>query len=776
MSGRRKLSLQVPTELALVGVSVATLVGFRRLFLDWSFLAKPLVAVLVSHLLAAVLRRRRTPIALAALVSAVVLVVLGSWLFYASTTRFGVPGIATFDAFTADLRAAIELFRDVEAPAEALPGFVAGTAIALWVTAFLADWAAFRLWAPFEAVLPSAGLFVFASLFGADQYRAGAAAVFLASVLAFLLLHRAWRLESSAAWIRGDAQRGSRALVRAGVGLAAAALIIGAATGPLLPGAKADALFDWKDLGGGDGTRVTLSPLVDIQSRLVQDSNTEVFTVRSDRRAYWRLTALDAFDGRVWKSSRRFSRVNGDLPAQTATHASTMLVQQEFDISGLAQIWLPAAFEPREIEAPGLLTRWEPTTSTLIVDRQTSDGLQYDVTSAYPNYVAGDLRQATGPPPDDIAKQFLELPADFSPKVAALAEQVASSATTPFDKALALQSYFRSGAFTYSTAVSSGHGDNRLESFLFDEKKGYCEQFAGAFAAMARSIGLPARVAVGFTPGDVDAADPTLYHVRGKHAHAWPEVYLTGYGWVLFEPTPSRGAPNAGYTGVTEAQDPTSPIPAVTGDVTTTTAPTLSTDEIDPNLEPLPGSGSAPVEPVPEDTSNGGGGRGGWAGWLLMVLLGVGALYVVAVLGGRAARRLVRRRRARTARARIDVAWREAVESLGVLGIEPNPAETPLELASRAGRQARLNGPELHDLAALTTEARYAPDRAATEDDTEVTRARRGAAAVADRVRATTTAPQRLGYHLSPRARLSRARHHRGPRRTLAGPSTPRSH
>ena len=325
--------------------------GFRRLFLDWSFLGKPLLLVLVSHLIAAVLRRRRTPVALAALVSAVALVLVGSWLFYASTTGLGVPGAATFDAFTADLRAAVDLFRDVEAPAEALPGFVAGTAIALWITAFLADWAAFRLWAPFEAVLPSAGLFVFASLFGADQYRAGAAALFLAAVLAFLLLHRAWRLESSAAWIRGDAQRGSRALVRAGIGLAATALVLGAATGPLLPGAHADAILDWKDLGGGDGTRVTLSPLVDIQSRLVQESETEVFTVRSDRRAYWRLTALDAFDGRVWKSSRRFSRVSGDLPAQTASHAATTVVQQQFDIGGLSQIWLPAAYEPRELDA-----------------------------------------------------------------------------------------------------------------------------------------------------------------------------------------------------------------------------------------------------------------------------------------------------------------------------------------------------------------------------------------------------------------------------------------
>ena len=114
-------------------------------------------------------------------------------------------------------------------------------------------------------------------------------------------------------------------------------------------------------------------------------------------------------------------------------------------------------------------------------------------------------------------------------------------------------------------------------------------------------------------------------------------------------------------------------------------------------MEPL-------AEPPPPAAERGTG----WAGWLLFALLGVAALYVVAVLGGRAARRLLRRRRARTARARIDVAWKEAVESLGVLGIEANPAETPLELASRARVQGHLTGPELRDLAALATGARYA--------------------------------------------------------------------
>ena len=104
----------------------------------------------------------------------------------------------------------------------------------------------------------------------------------------------------------------------------------------------------------------------------------------------------------------------------------------------------------------------------------------------------------------------------------------------------ALQDSFRDGSFTYSLAVQPGQSTSAIEAFLFENRVGYCEQFAGAFAAMARAVGLPARVAVGFTPGQPDPLTPGRYVVRGENAHAWPEVYLAGIGWVGFEPTPGE--------------------------------------------------------------------------------------------------------------------------------------------------------------------------------------------------------------------------------------------
>ena len=122
---------------------------------------------------------------------------------------------------------------------------------------------------------------------------------------------------------------------------------------------------------------------------------------------------------------------------------------------------------------------------------------------------------------------------------------------TNFDKMLVLQNWFRDN-FTYDP--TSRPATARRPSWRSSRTSvGYCEQFAGTFAAMARALGMPARVAVGFTQGD---RGPTAAPRVGKHAHAWPEVCFDGFGWVPFEPTPGRGLPGAeAYTGVPPQQD-----------------------------------------------------------------------------------------------------------------------------------------------------------------------------------------------------------------------------
>ena len=130
-----------------------------------------------------------------------------------------------------------------------------------------------------------------------------------------------------------------------------------------------------------------------------------------------------------------------------------------------------------------------------------------------------------------------------------------------------LQDWFRT-EFTYSTDIPDGHGNSAIESFL-EDRVGYCEQFAGTFAAMARSLGIPARVAVGFTQGELQ--DDGSYLVLGRNAHAWPEVWFDGYGWVPFEPTPGRGMPGAEALHRRPPQQDGEPPPTTSTTTTTTT-------------------------------------------------------------------------------------------------------------------------------------------------------------------------------------------------------------
>jgi hypothetical protein len=296
-----------------------------------------------------------------------------------------------------------------------------------------------------------------------------------------------------------------------------------------------------------------------------------------------------------------------------------------------------------------------------------------------------------------------------------------------------------------------------IDAFL-QSKSGYCEQFAGTYAAMARSLGIPARVAVGFTPGEQDPTQPGVYHVRGEHAHAWPEVYIDGQGWVLFEPTPTRGAPNAGYTHVPEEQSagggtsattivPTTEVPTTLGAAPTTVPPSTTTTT---TLPPASGVFDGPAGKVLLGTG-------------LLVLLAV--LYCVTVPLVWFGYRLRRRRAAVDARERVQVAWTESAEATGVLGVGPSVTETPAEFAQRAG--SVLEDGSFSALASLLEAAEYSPTGVVDEDadsafalSAQVVVATRDRTSVTDRVR--WALDPRPPHRRLPRQRRARGQHARG--------------
>jgi transglutaminase-like putative cysteine protease len=546
-------AIAAATELALVAVTASAVIGLIRLFSDGSFVVPALAAAVASHALGWTCRRRGVGVLASAAASGVGLVLAVAWLVEPHTTAFGVPGGATWQAVSNDLREAWERFGNVKAPTVPLRGFVLATVVGAWSAAAAADLFAFRMRARFEAMAPAFTLFVFGSILGADRFRLPATGLYLAAVLTFVLLSEAARRSRVGSWFAGRSREGDRALLRDGAVVGGVALVLALAVGPHVPGAGSSGLLSWRDGKQGSGrSRVTVSPLVDIRGRLVEQSNVELFTVRSDGPSYWRLTSLDRFDGTIWSSLGTYQTARGSLPGAAAPRDTPRSLTQEYVIGPLGTIWLPAAFRPeRVLGIKG--TRYDRDSNSLLAETPTSDALRYSVVSAIPQLDAAELASASGVVPGDVARRYLALPSEFPGTIAATAQDVTADATNPYEQARALQDWFRSPRFTYDLTVGPGHDLNAMERFLAT-KRGYCEQFAGTFAAMARSLGLPARVAVGFVPGS--RQDDGRYHVAGRDAHAWPEVYLSGFGWVPFEPTPGRAAPGAeSYTGITAGRE-----------------------------------------------------------------------------------------------------------------------------------------------------------------------------------------------------------------------------
>jgi transglutaminase-like putative cysteine protease len=751
-------------EVLLVALTLTAVLGMGRLFDGGGWLGPLAANAVAAHLVVAGLRRRQVPLPAAALLTTLAAGLVASWTVYGWTTTYGIPTGTTWSAVQDDLADAWTLYQDVVAPAPVARGFVLASCLALWVVAFVADWAAFRLWAAFEATLPAGTLFLFTSLLGTARGRGWAVAIFAASLLAFLLVHRMARQDGSAHWVADRRAAGNRSLLLAGAGLGIVAVLAGTVLGPAVPGAGSPGVLDPRSLRG-EPTRVTVSPLVDIRSRLVDQAAVEVFTVRSPERAYWRLTSLEEFDGTIWSSSGSFGSATGDLPEAVDADVATATFEQSFTIAALSAIWLPSAYEPRAIRSPDVDVRYDEDSATLIVDNdiEDSDGMSYVVQSASPRIEPADLARSEAAIPTEIRNRFLELPADFSPRVRAYAEEVVASAGSPAEQARALQDQLRT--FEYSLEVQRGHSSDALEDFLFTTRIGYCEQFAAAFAAMARAVGLPARVAVGFTPGEEDPAEPGLYHVRGEYAHAWPEVYLAGAGWVLYEPTPTRGAPNAeSYTGVDEEQaaanDPSSSV----------TVPTTATTEGFPSGTPTTTPGRDPDARLGDlATSDADAPQPATQRYLVEpasrvapFVLGATLAYLLLFPFGLLLWHLRRRRRAHEPAARIELGWAEVVEDATLVGYEERASDTYAERARHLGDAL---GPDAAPAAVALATAReiaaYSPG-GATEDDAEA--AAEAAAVLRTAALAQASRWTRLRRWLDPRSLVRAWRRERATR------------
>lgn len=442
------------------------------------------------------------------------------------------------------------------------------------------------------------------------------------------------------------------------------------------------------------------SPLSAFRSYVKGEDSTVLFTVQGlPAQARIRLATLDRYDGVVWNvagdgstsASGEFRRVGEDIdPEQTTTGTRTQVRVEVQDLSG---VWLPTVGQARSItlddadDRAGL--RFNDATGAAVLTGGLHPGTAYTLDTVVPD--APDDAAVAGATPLDLDLPDAESVPD---PVLAVAADAIRDATTPGEVALALtqalseQGYFSHGLTDAGDYPSlSGHGADRLTALLGgDVMVGDDEQYAAAMALMARELGLPARVVMGFVPGDDQedgegdgtgstgstATDPdAVVDVTGADVRAWVEIAFEGYGWVAFDPTPPQ-------TQTPQEEDETSP------------------SDPEPQVAQPPPPAADPVDPPVDDTEQPQTDDDAqddaaplWQRVLVWTGVGLGALLLLLspllVVAAAKARRRRRRRRAPDPVDRVVGGWREILDLAVDLRHPPGPVATRREAARTLG-------------------------------------------------------------------------------------------
>lgn len=475
--------------------------------------------------------------------------------------------------------------------------------------------------------------------------------------------------------------------------------------------------------GSGTVPATTLSLTTGLVRVQRDDARVVLFRAHSPVPTYWQVAVLTVWrDGR-WVPGPRTQAVlrGGSAPlSQARTPVNARRFTASVTIGSLSSRLLPVPTSTVDVTG---LPATAVTTAGVLSPSSSTPGETYTATAltttlgrlSEPVGAGGPLggRASQGLTTSELA-HYLELPAIPS-AVANLARQVTATATSPLAQAEDLVDWFRSGHFHYTlTPPAAPVGVDPLVAFLTIGRAGSCESFSGAFAVMARTLGLPTRVAVGFTGGTPDASGSSV--IVGGDAHAWPEVYLGATaGWVSFEPTPEQ--PSGGIAPA-DVIGPT--VPAPTSPTTPITIPTPATSPPTPATSPPAAATTPATAPsIAQRRIRGVVGRG-VDRWLpAPAALG---LLLLAAVGWLVTRR--RRLASEPPEQRVMAACRRTDRSLARSGMARPPGRTPtahatalLEAATRSTstnstsiRDELLSAlRDLEDLAQLVEQAGYSP-------------------------------------------------------------------
>jgi transglutaminase-like putative cysteine protease len=508
--------------------------------------------------------------------------------------------------------------------------------------------------------------------------------------------------------------------------LGAVAVAIALVLPVVIPG-LADAVLGRRVTGsGGEGPggdapdEIGLDPLVGLRRDLLDNPDVVMMRYSTDdpTPSYLRAVVLETFDGDSWKPSSYdaadatpvadggFASVPSGLPASPT--------QYSIAARALVDSFLPLPSNPTAVEVEG---DWFADDLTDVVfspdGGDTTRDKRWEVEALDVKPTPQQLRDA--PPAVGQDRAAIQTSLDMPDSVRELAEQVTQGETTDYGMALALQTWFRT-EFEYSTDVRPDSSGDYLEEFLRD-RVGYCEQFSASMALMATSLGIRSRVVVGFTPGSPTGQRGT-YDVSAQNAHAWPELWFAGIGWVAFEPTPGT-ADNGPALPVPDYADPDNqPDPQASPTAAPTEAP--GGNRRDQDLASGDPTGGA-VD-LGEDATVSLGER--------LRVLAFGGLVVMALLASLvpAAIRWVRRRRRLARGAGAEQAWLELRDTAVDLGSPWSDAATPRQAVAALVSAEQLTGEPAAAAARLgriVERSRYAPvapDAAPVADDVSTVR------------------------------------------------------
>ena len=511
-------------------------------------------------------------------------------------------------------------------PATPYPPVVLLTVAGIGVAAVAIDLIAVRLRRPAMAGLPLLVLFCVPLDRQRHQGAAGETAAFCLGMSGYLALLaadgrerlRLWgRLVT--VWQRGDGRRGtgrSPDTKDAGRGPGrrigwprwCSALFV-----PLLvPGLAEHKLFASSGTGDGPGGReVSLpNPLVQMNSELHRTDASDVLSYRTTDPdpQYLQVYVLnnlsssdldaDAHRGPATARREAARHPRADPSTPTSIENTTITLAQGLSSSQRTASFLPLPYPARTVNVGGGW-RVDPGTLTLFSGQDLS-GMHYSVTSREVDPSEQQLQHDAGPMPASITSNYLSVPRVYQ-GLTTLAEKITRGQTSSYGQAVALQRWFAdSGKFTYSLNVQAAGQPAGADPVPDHERRGYCQQFAFAMAVLARLLDIPSRVAVGYTAGTPVGHDRWV--VKTSDAHAWPELYFQGVGWLRFEPTP------AGSGGQATAIQPTYTLPPVLAPPSAAAArPTTGTT----TTQPGPEGPHRPAGKLGEEPGDGRRGRDG---------------------------------------------------------------------------------------------------------------------------------------------------------------------